>query len=208
MTPLHHKINRMTHLLPLINTWTETLQRSSLSVPNHRFPLLPPPFLSVLCLLSPTLQQLRGLLTNHKDPRTPQMGPLSMGSTRTGLCISPNSGAEVANTIRVGCLNVRGNKANHDFVHMLLNKLDILAISEHWLYSYDLNLLSCLHNQVCVYSSSAPAEEDPVTCTPQYIRGRGGVAVFWRKSINCCIKKLTNFSNDKFVIKLLTAPFV
>ena len=89
----------------------------------------------------------------------------------------------------MGCLNVRGIETSIDLVYKLLDTLDLLAISDHWLHSYNLNFLSSIHDDFCVLSSSS-VEEDVITCTctPRYIRGISGVALFWHKDMNNCQK--------------------
>ena len=44
-----------------------------------------------------------------------------------------------------------------------------------------------------MFSSSTSTVEDTITFTPWYIRGSGGVAIFWRKSLDHVIKKLPEF---------------
>ena len=89
----------------------------------------------------------------------------------------------------------------------LLADLDILAISEHWLHSYELHLLGLIHTNFNYLASSPHPQEDSLTCTPRLIRGSGGVAVLWRKSLHNQVKKLTDFSNDRCVcIQLQSSP--
>ena len=126
-------------------------------------------------------------------------GPPSSRSNEEGAC-SPK-------LLRLGCLNVRGIKANNDYVANLLGDLDILAISEHWLHSYDLHLLGLIHTEYNYIASSPHSQEDALTCAPRLKRGCGGVAILWRKAINNQVKKLTDFSNDRCVaIQLLSTP--
>ena len=85
--------------------------------------------------------------------------------------------------------------------------LDILAISEHWLHSYDLHLLGLIHTNFNYIASSLHSQEDSLTCAPRLKRGCGGVAILWRKAIDTHVKKLTDFSNDRcVVIQLLSSP--
>ena len=76
-------------------------------------------------------------------------------------------GASATTNIRVGCYNVRGIKSNDDYTRILLNHLDVCAISEHWLHDYDLHQLQNLHADFEVFSTCSPPQEDgTITCTP------------------------------------------
>lgn len=101
-----------------------------------------------------------------------------MGDVGLATRTFTDSGAELRLDLRVGCLNVRGIKSNHHYVNDLLDELDICAISEHWLHNYDLRYLKELNTKFNVLSSAPPPIEDTVTCTPRYVRGSGGVAIF------------------------------
>ena len=100
-------------------------------------------------------------------------------NTEEGACSSKLAG-----------LNVRVIILKNDYV---LDDLDILAISEHWLYSYDLHLLGLSHTSFNYTASSPQSQEDSLTCAPRLTRGFGGVALLWHKSLNNQVKKLTDF---------------
>ena len=56
-----------------------------------------------------------------------------------------------------------------------MNKiLQISAISEHWLHTYELNQLSTFHKNFSFHGSAHPPDEDPLFCRPRLIRERGG----------------------------------
>jgi len=104
-------------------------------------------------------------------------------------------------------MNVRGIKPNSDYICKLLKRLDICAISEHWLHDFDLHLLQSLHKDFNALSSCTLPEEDPITCTPRYIRGNGGVAILWRRCFDGLVKRLHKFSNERMVaIQVSTFP--
>ena len=109
--------------------------------------------------------------------------------------------------LRVGCLNIRGLKANTYYTHQLLDQHDIFAISEHWLQTYELQSLRALHPDFNFLSSPPPAEEDDLYCRPRYLRGHAGVAIAWRKSLDHHISKLDNSSSHRVVgISLQAQP--
>ena len=119
-----------------------------------------------------------------------------MGSLPAGPPFpSITGGVANVHALRFGCLNVRGIKSNTEYVRSLMSDLDILAISEHWLHSYDLHLLGNIHADFSFMTSTPSEEEDTLTCTPRFARGSGGVAVMWRKALTPLIKKLPDLSN-------------
>ena len=70
-------------------------------------------------------------------------------------------GASTTTSIRVGCYNVRGIKSNDDYTRKF-TKLDVCAISEHWLHDYDLHQLQNLHADFNVFSTCSLPQEDTV----------------------------------------------
>ena len=108
-------------------------------------------------------------------------------------------------------MNIRGFKSNHNYLHKLLDDLDVCAVSEHWLHSFNMHLLNKHHVDYNVYASpqSHIADEiDSVRLIPRYIRGNGGVAIFWRKSIDHLVSKLSQFNNNRVAaIKLSTREY-
>ncbi len=75
---------------------------------------------------------------------------------------------------------MRRLKSNAYFTHHLLDQLDIVGLSEHWLHSYEAKQLLDLHPDFNFHAAFAPTEEDPLFCRPRYLRGHGGVAIAWR----------------------------
>ena len=86
--------------------------------------------------------------------------------------------------MRIGCLNVRGLKGNSSYV------------SEHWLHDYELRNF---HPDFNFYAIAAPQAEDNLYCVPKHIRGHGGAAIAWRKSLDQYVKRLTNISSHRVV---------
>ena len=81
--------------------------------------------------------------------------------------------------IRVGCHNARGLKTNTAYIHACISNLDIFAISEHWLHSFELNQLAVFHPEFSFHATSHPTDEDTTYCIPCVVRGQGGVAIAW-----------------------------
>ena len=82
------------------------------------------------------------------------------------------------------------------FVQSLLCALDILAISEHWLHAPELSQLSRLGPEFCYYAKS----HSPIEGTPSNYcsRGKGGVALVWRKSLGSLVSRL-DVDSDRII---------
>ena len=97
------------------------------------------------------------------------------------------------NRIRISCWNARGYLSSVPYLRKILNRSDVLAISEHWLPSNRLSFLSKITESHHVFARSSNA------CTAEsdgHGRGQGGVAIFWRKSIpGFC--KVSNIIHDR-----------
>ena len=79
----------------------------------------------------------------------------------------------------------------------LLNDFDIkfIAISEHWLHDYNLYRIQQISDEYTILAKSPPQQEDPVYCVPRLIRGHGGVALGWHKSLDRFISPLPSVSS-------------
>ena len=73
------------------------------------------------CIPLPLVQETnRGMIDG--DPSSAPCGtPITKAYTTVG------------HFFNVGCFNVRGYKSNHNYLYSILNKLDLCAVSEHWL---------------------------------------------------------------------------
>lgn len=145
---------------------------------------------------------------SHKEPAQlpglPSAGNHPVVSTSSPIT---EEGSRTFKHVRLGCLNTRGIKTNKDYTTKLLHDLEILALSEHWLHSFDLHTLGSIHKDFNYFASSPPPKEDTLACTPRLIRGSGGVALLWHRSLDNVIKKLPDLSNDRCVtIQLQSSP--
>ncbi|CAH1792253.1 unnamed protein product, partial [Owenia fusiformis] len=93
-----------------------------------------------------------------------------------------NRTMENVNGIRISTFNVHGFSTCKPFLYNLLSTVDILGISEHWVYNAGLcNEMSTFH----------PDFECLSLCAKRVFkigRASGGIAIFWRKSLNHCIQ--------------------
>jgi hypothetical protein len=61
----------------------------------------------------------------------------------------------------------------------LLESVDVLAISEHWLYADELTILDNLHNDFLYYAKTSEQNN----MNTRWQRGQGGVAIVWKKHL-------------------------
>ena len=105
-----------------------------------------------------------------------------------------NSDLECLNVRRLDlcCFNVRGLQSNLHYIRHLLSTVnpDYIAISEHWLHSYNISTITHLHKDYRFIANSAPQVEDHIFCRPQVIRGYGGVALGWKRNLPVAISPI------------------
>ena len=97
-----------------------------------------------------------------------------------------------ATCITFACWNARGIMPGALYADHILtkNNIDILAISEHWLFPNSLKFLSSINVH---YDYSGASDEDlchPSTGSGIYCRGKGGVALLWHKRLSHCIRNV------------------
>ena len=84
------------------------------------------------------------------------------------------------NQLKITCWNARGYLTSVPYLRKILNRTDVLAISEHWLHNNRLNYLNKISDSHYVFARASNS------CTAESFghgRGQGGVAIFWRKTI-------------------------
>ena len=98
-----------------------------------------------------------------------------------------------SNDIKLACWNSRGLVSALSYLNDLMKSHDIITLSEHWLHSIRLNVLMEISSDFNVVArSSRHAEAGSYGSS----RGQGGVALLWRKSINC-ITPISNIIYDR-----------
>ena len=103
-----------------------------------------------------------------------------------------NNSSEMDN-LKVACWNIRGYLSSIPYIKKLLDNVDVLAISEHWLHCNKLSILNGIsdtHHFFGRSSKSSSAEHYG------FGRGQGGVGLFWRKSI-AGFSKVSNIIHDR-----------
>ena len=73
-----------------------------------------------------------------------------------------------------GCWNCGGVYGNFTYAKALLSTLDVLALSEHWLYEDELSFLDSLENNFDVISCSSSQNS---------VLEQGGIALFLKKNL-------------------------
>ena len=99
-------------------------------------------------------------------------------------------------TLTVGCWNARGIMAKTQFFTNILQKkhFDIFGLCEHWLYPDSLPLLSSLDPTYAAYGIS----DTNLDIYDQYRRGKGGVAILWRKDLDVHVTYMS-VSDDRII---------
>ena len=89
--------------------------------------------------------------------------------------------------LNFGCWSCGEVYENFIYVKSLLRTLDVLALSEHWLYEDELTFLDSLDINFDVFSCSSSVNNT----LERLRRGHGGVALYFKKLFKS--KRNTNF---------------
>ena len=84
--------------------------------------------------------------------------------------------------------NATGIMSSASYLNEFLsvNNVDLIGISEHWLYRHDLHFLDCINNKYTSFAIS-----DPDLDLPSNRRvGKGGVGIMWKKQLSHMISPL------------------
>ena len=98
--------------------------------------------------------------------------------------------------LNIACWNARGIMPGSVYLDYILktNKIDICAISEHWLFPHSLNFLSSINTD---YDNIAISDSDLIYPTT-ICRGKGGVALLWHKRLSQSITRIDT-DDDRIV---------
>lgn len=98
--------------------------------------------------------------------------------------------------LRLACWNCSGAYSSFGYLKQLLQTTDILAVSEHWLYCDSVSFLDSLDENFECFARCSKLND----LNLRWRRGQGGVAIFWRRTLDC--QNLSG-GNDRLVaIKL------
>lgn len=98
--------------------------------------------------------------------------------------------------VLLGSFNCQGAIRNVAYIaHLLENlKIDILCLSEHWLFPNSLCFLDSVSSDFCSHGVS----DSGLDISDPFRRGKGGVAIMWRKSLNNNVTLLP-IENDRLM---------
>ena len=104
----------------------------------------------------------------------------------------------------IGSINIQNVKTNKAFLQSLFRKLDIICIQEHWLFDFEHSLLQEMSDQHLVFSKCVDMN-DPLPPNER-IRGYGGVATFWSKSLDNLVTKHQDEGERIIVLEIKNDP--
>ena len=100
--------------------------------------------------------------------------------------------------ITISSWNCRGISNSIPYLfHLFKNGTDIIALSEHWLWPYNIQNLSSLHPEYDGFGVYDNRLDENCSLT----RGCGGVGFLWKKSLNVIPR--TNITSDRFCVTQL-----
>ena len=106
------------------------------------------------------------------------------------------SSGKQSTMLRLSSYNIGGIISNIKYLEDYLKYSDTCAIQEHWLYPDSLNFLSSVHKDFVCWGKSS-YDLDPYSI---WGRGKGGVALLWKKNLHATIDKLDNIGNDRIIL--------
>ena len=106
--------------------------------------------------------------------------------------------------LTIGTFNVKNIETNEVYLRELLKTCDILAIQEHWLFSFQLSNIETSFVSHYAYSKAVD-DNDPLPPN-QKPRGYGGVSLLFRKNMDLKVKKLIHGENRIVVIEVQSSP--
>ena len=95
--------------------------------------------------------------------------------------------------ISITCWNSRGLVASLPYLNEILANNDVVALSEHWLHSNRLNVLTEISQDFNVIARASRHADASVY---GYKRGQGGVALLWRKTLGGA-SPITSLTHDR-----------
>lgn len=105
--------------------------------------------------------------------------------------------ADSSKELTVGCYNARGLVTALPFIRKQLAHIDILAVTEHWLYQDALPELDKVMNSHRGWGRADNRLKE-FKHTTGWRRGQGGVALLWKESIDYAVHKLED-GNDRII---------
>ena len=150
-----------------------------MNFPSSNLLTLPPPQPSLDKLVA-EVANLRIEVEDLKSRgQSAQSGTGGAPSGQEAVTPDMPSGA-VQTSLRVCTWNCHGLMQALPYIQELAEEHDVIILSEHWLWPYELHKLDEIHPDFASFGTSDQRLNAECTLT----RGCGGVAVFWRKNLS------------------------
>lgn len=104
--------------------------------------------------------------------------------------------------LRLATWNIGGVMTNVNYLEKLLTDTDIMVIQEHWLYPESLEFLSTIHKDFVGWGRSS----DNLNLNSVWRRGKGGIGILWRRSVDNLVEQLEHVGNDRIIVIKVTMP--
>ncbi len=105
--------------------------------------------------------------------------------------------------LRVSAWNCRGIKGSIPYIRTLMEKSDVVALSEHKLYDPELRILDDISSEFVAYGRCS---EDLQMNRYGFVPGHCGVALLWRKTLASQIKPLPKLGTDRICVVKVCMP--
>ena len=129
---------------------------------------------------------LRGKLASLSSPASQEPEPPPSNPTNRGQ-------QTTSDRIKIAAWNCRGVANAHPYLNQLIsNGSDVIILSEHWLWPFQLNQLQDIHPSYAGFGFADKRLNEKSHLT----KGCGGVGIIWRKSLP--IIPMTKIVSDRF----------
>ena len=100
------------------------------------------------------------------------------------------------NKLKVSTWNIGGIMFNTPHLQNCLMNSDICILQEHWLYPDSLDVLCSVDKHFTGWGRLS----NDLNLNSIWRRGKGGISMLWRKSLDASITKLENLGNDRILV--------
>ena len=133
-------------------------------------------------IATPTTHHAAPTTHNAAAPTTHNAAPTTNNTAHTTHISAPTTHNAAPTTLKITCWNCRGLSNSIQYLGELIDDgSDVILLSEHWLWPFDLHRLSDIHPDFMGWGLA----DSRLTSTSESTRGCGGVGVIWRRNL-CC----------------------
>ena len=133
---------------------------------------------------SSTQQGTSGACQSTMQSHTPDKGP------RVYQSPIPESSQQ---NLRIAAWNCRGLSSGLPYIEHLADNHDIIIISEHWLWPFELHKMKSIHPHM----TGAATADSRLSPECNLVRGCGGIGIIWNKSLNPSL--VPNINSDRIL---------